>query len=49
VLKEGLKPYLKDNRQAWDMSADGHYARRNPRGTLPRSAQMLLLGELARE
>jgi polyphosphate kinase len=49
VLKEGLKPYLKDNRQAWDMSADGHYTRRNPRGTLPRSAQMLLLGELARE
>jgi hypothetical protein len=31
------------------MSADGHYTRRNPRGTLPRSAQMLLLGELARE
>jgi polyphosphate kinase len=49
VIKEGLKPYLKDNRQAWDMSADGHYARKNPRGTLPRSAQMMLLGELAQE
>jgi polyphosphate kinase len=49
VINEGLKPYLKDNRQAWDMSADGHYARKNPRGALPRSAQMMLLGELARE
>jgi polyphosphate kinase len=49
VIKEGLKPYLKDNRQAWDMTADGRYARKNPRGTLPRSAQMMLLGELALE
>ena len=49
VIKEGLKPYLKDNRQAWDMNADGHYARKNPRGTLPRSAQLTLLGELASE
>ena len=47
VIKEGLKPYLKDNRQAWDMRADGHYARKQTRGTLPRSAQMMLLGELA--
>ena len=49
VIKEGLKPYLKDNRQAWDMRADGQYARKKTRGTLPRSAQMTLLGELARE
>ena len=49
VIKEGLKPYLKDNRQAWDMDADGHYARKNPRGTLPRSAQLMLLGQLALE
>jgi len=49
VIKEGLKPYLKDNRQAWDMRADGHYARKKTRGTLPRSAQMMLLGELAQE
>jgi polyphosphate kinase len=49
VIKEGLKPYLTDNRQAWDMNADGHYIRKNPRNSLPRSAQMLLLGELARE
>ena len=49
VIKEGLKPYLKDNRQAWDMDADGRYLRKNPRGTLPRSAQLGLLGELAHE
>ena len=49
VIKEGLKPYLKDNRQAWDMRADGQYARKKTRGTLPRSAQMTLLGELAQE
>ena len=49
VIKEGLKPYLKDNRQAWDMRADGQYARKKTRGTLPRSAQMTLLGELARD
>ena len=49
VIKEGLKPYLKDNRQAWDMDAGGHYARKNPRGTLPRSTQLALLGELAQE
>jgi len=49
VIKEGLKPYLNDNRQAWEMNADGHYKRKNARGTLPRSAQTLLLGELARD
>jgi len=49
VIKEGIKPYLKDNRQAWDMGADGHYARKRTRGTLPRSAQMTLLGELSQE
>jgi hypothetical protein len=31
------------------MSADGRYVRKNPRGTLPRSAQLMLLGELAHE
>jgi polyphosphate kinase len=49
VIKEGLKHYLKDDRQAWDMDAEGHYARKNPRGTLPRSAQMTLLGDLSHE
>ena len=49
VIKEGLMPYLRDNRQAWDMDGDGVYKRKNSRGTLPRSAQQSLLGELARE
>ena len=49
VIKEGLRPYIKDNRQAWDMNGDGVYRRKNPRGTLPRSAQLMLLGELARD
>jgi polyphosphate kinase len=49
VIKEGLTPYLKDNRQAWDMNADGQYVRKNPRGSLPRSSQMMLLGDLAAE
>ena len=49
VINEGLKPYLKDNRQAWDMNAEGQYVRKISRGTLPRSAQLTLLGELAQE
>ncbi|MCX7140678.1 MAG: polyphosphate kinase 1 [Proteobacteria bacterium] len=49
VIKEGLMPYLKDNRQAWEMNGDGHYIRKNSRGTLPRSAQSMLLGQLAGE
>ena len=49
VINEGLKPYLKDNRQAWDMNAEGQYLRKNTRSSLPRSAQLTLLGELAPE
>ena len=49
VIKEGLTPYLKDNRQAWEMDADGHYTRKNTRGTPARSAQMILLAELAQD
>ena len=47
VIKEGLTPYLEDNRQAWDMDADGHYTHKHSHGALSRSAQMMLLGELA--
>ena len=32
VISEGLQPYLKDNVNAWELSADGHYHRRKPRG-----------------
>ncbi|WP_295997131.1 polyphosphate kinase 1 [Rugamonas sp.] len=31
VIAEGLNPYLKDNTNAWELEADGHYQRRKPR------------------
>ncbi|THF66134.1 polyphosphate kinase 1 [Pseudothauera nasutitermitis] len=46
VMKEGLRAYLLDNCQAWEMQPDGSYRRKNPRSAR-RSAQMVLLGELA--
>ncbi len=46
VMKEGLRPYLGDNCQTWDMLADGAYRRRAARG-VRRSAQAILLAELA--
>jgi polyphosphate kinase len=45
VMKEGLRPYLGDNCQAWELDADNHYRRKNPR-TTRRSAQEILLKEL---
>lgn len=47
VIKEGLKPYLVDNSQAWEMDADGNYQRKRSRGRIPRSAQEQLLAMLA--
>ncbi len=47
VIQEGLKPYLADNNQAWEMDADGNYQRRKSRGRIPRSAQEQLLAMLA--
>jgi polyphosphate kinase len=45
VLKEGLKPYLADNCQAWEMDGDGEY--RVKTGKRNRSsAQELLLADL---
>ena len=44
VMKEGLRPYLGDNCQAWELDADNHYRRKNPR-TTRRSAQEILLKE----
>jgi len=32
VLTEGLNPYLKDNSNAWELEATGHYVRRKARG-----------------
>src|SRR2546428_125910 len=47
VIQEGLKPYLSDNSQAWEMNSDGNYQRRKSRGPIPRSAQEQLLALLA--
>lgn len=47
VIKEGLKPYLKDNMQAWEMKADGSYHHLNPRRSSPFCAQTELLAQIA--
>ena len=47
VIREGLKSYLADNSQAWEMDSDGRYERRRGRG-VPRSAQERLLALLSR-
>jgi polyphosphate kinase len=47
VIAEGLKPYLKDNCQAWEMDASGHYHRKTPRRARPYSAQQVLLSQVA--
>jgi polyphosphate kinase len=46
VVSEGLKPYLKDAAQAWEMDAQGEYRRADPGKTKPYSAQGELLAEL---
>jgi polyphosphate kinase len=48
VIKEGLRGYLADNCQAWDMDSDGNY-RMKPSRRVRTCAQDLLLGELAEE
>ena len=49
VLDEGLKIYLQDNLQAWDMDGDGNYKRKlTPRST-PKCAQLELLQLLAEQ
>ena len=47
VIREGLKPYLKDNTQAWELDADGRYRRRRPRMGKAFDAQAHLLAQLA--
>ncbi len=57
IIKEGLRPYLVDNCQAWEMDADGTYRKRKSRksrnsGKSPSarfSAQEALLLELSAE
>jgi len=47
VVKEGLKAYLADNCQAWELDADGRYKLKKPRNGVPNSAQEQLLAELS--
>ena len=47
VIKEGLRPYLADNRQAWDMDGAGQYSIRPSRRSRI-CAQELLLASLAK-
>ncbi len=47
VIREGLKPYLEDNCQAWVMSADGSYRRQKPSRGKRNSAQEELFALLA--
>jgi len=48
VITEGLKPYLRDNVQAWEMQPDGSYRRRKPRRAKVYSAQSVLLNLLTK-
>jgi polyphosphate kinase len=44
VVADGLTAYLEDTTQAWELLADGNYARvKTPEGQAPRSAQVELL------
>jgi polyphosphate kinase len=47
VINEGLKPYLEDNSQAWEMDAQGAYHMKTPRQGKGVSAQETLLARLA--
>ena len=46
VIKEGLRSYLLDNTQAWEMQPNGRYRHKTPRRAA-HSAQNILLAELA--
>jgi polyphosphate kinase len=47
VIREGLRPYLVDNTQSWEMQSDGRYKKKSARGGVLRGAQGMLLSELA--
>jgi polyphosphate kinase len=48
VINEGLKPYLADNCDAWELSGDGTYERlKVSRRSRPRAAQRWLVERLA--
>ncbi|HEX7972578.1 MAG TPA: polyphosphate kinase 1, partial [Thiobacillus sp.] len=48
VIAEGLKPYLRDNVQAWEMQSDGSFRRHKPRRAKPYRAQDVLLALFSR-
>ncbi len=48
VIREGLKPYLEDNVQAWDMQPDGSFRRAKHGRAKARCAQLGLLRMLAK-
>jgi polyphosphate kinase len=47
VIQEGLKPYLRDNQQSWEMDSDGTYHKRKLSRAKPHSAQLELLTALS--
>ncbi|HKA40679.1 MAG TPA: polyphosphate kinase 1 [Burkholderiales bacterium] len=47
VMSEGLKPYLDDNSQAWEMDQEGQYQQKTPRQGKAVAAQEILLERLA--
>ena len=49
IVAEALRPCLRDNLQAWEMSADGTYRRRSSARGRPYSVQQALLAELAQD
>jgi polyphosphate kinase len=48
VVAEGLKPYLEDNSQAWDMQPDGSFKRAKKGRGKAKCAQVLLMRALAK-
>lgn len=49
VITEGLKFYLADNQQGWDMNSEGNYQRRRSPRAKPHHAQGELMGMLGQE
>jgi len=47
VIDEGLKTYLQDNCQAWEMDSDGHYQQKSSLRAVRKCAQSALLAQLA--
>lgn len=47
ILDEGLRAYLQDNTQAWEMDSNGHYHAKASRRSTKKCAQSFLLQQLA--